>query len=138
MSRIHISLADDVRDEAHIDAQNARDSLGTLLWRSCDHEAGNDPSLACIYAALPGPVESVHAYKDPPPGAPVPPILPPRERYLFLDNPKSGSICRGVDRKERRSWPTPRFRGAWARSAAHQRTGVESKPSWYLVATMTR
>src|SRR5260221_1836374 len=55
-------------------------------------EAGNDPKVAgLVYVAAfaPDKGESVSALiKDPPPGAPVPPILPPRDGYLFLDKAK--------------------------------------------------
>src|ERR1700751_5191068 len=54
--------------------------------------AGNDPKVAgLVYVAAfaPDKGESVSSLiKDPPPGAPVPPILPPRDGYLFLDRDK--------------------------------------------------
>src|SRR5882757_269327 len=55
-------------------------------------EAGNDPNVAglvYIAAFAPDKGESVAALiKDPPPGAPVPPILPPQDGFLFLDKTK--------------------------------------------------
>src|SRR5689334_17341278 len=55
-------------------------------------EAGNDPKVAglvYIAAFAPDKGESVAALiKDPPPGAPVPPILPPQDGFLFLDKAK--------------------------------------------------
>jgi pimeloyl-ACP methyl ester carboxylesterase len=52
-------------------------------------EAGNEPvvaGLVYIAAFAPDAGESVEALiKNPQPGAPVPPILPPRDGYLFLD-----------------------------------------------------
>src|ERR1700758_584264 len=55
-------------------------------------EAGNDPKVAgLVYVAAfaPDKGESVSALiKDPPPGAPVPPILAPQDGYLFLDKAK--------------------------------------------------
>ena len=55
-------------------------------------EAGNDPkvqALVYIAAFAPDKGESVQALiKDPPPGAPVPPILPPQDGFLFLDRAK--------------------------------------------------
>ena len=49
-------------------------------------EAGNDPKVAAlvyITAFAPDKGESVSSLiKDPPPGAPVPPILPPQDGYL--------------------------------------------------------
>ena len=55
-------------------------------------EAGTDPQvvgLVYITAFAPDKGESVNSLiKDPPPDAPVPPILPPRDGYLFLDKSK--------------------------------------------------
>jgi pimeloyl-ACP methyl ester carboxylesterase len=52
-------------------------------------EAGNHHSVAAlvyITAFAPDKGESVNTLiADPPPGAPVPPILPPRDGFLFLD-----------------------------------------------------
>jgi len=55
-------------------------------------EAGNDPKVAGLvyitaFALDKG--ESVSSLiKDPPPGAPVPPILPPQDGFLLLDREK--------------------------------------------------
>ena len=55
-------------------------------------EAGNDPkvsALVYIAAFAPDKGESVSTLiKDPVPGAPVPPILPPRDGFLLLDTAK--------------------------------------------------
>src|SRR5215211_7131393 len=55
-------------------------------------EAGNDPKvsgLVYIAAFAPDKGESVETLiADPPPGAPVPPILPPRDGFLFLEREK--------------------------------------------------
>ena len=55
-------------------------------------EAGTDPNVAglvYIAAFAPDKGESVASLiKDPPPGAPVPPILPPQDGFLFLDKAK--------------------------------------------------
>jgi pimeloyl-ACP methyl ester carboxylesterase len=55
-------------------------------------EAGNDPKVAAlvyIAAFAPDKDESVNTLiADPPPGAPVPPILPPQDGFLFLDREK--------------------------------------------------
>ena len=52
-------------------------------------EAGNDPKVAAlvyIAAFAPDRGESVETLiADPPPDAPVPPILPPQDGFLFLD-----------------------------------------------------
>jgi pimeloyl-ACP methyl ester carboxylesterase len=55
-------------------------------------EAGNDPKVAAlvyIAAFVPDQGESVETLiADPPPDAPVPPILPPQDGFLFLDREK--------------------------------------------------
>jgi pimeloyl-ACP methyl ester carboxylesterase len=55
-------------------------------------EAGNDPNVAAlvyIAAFAPDRGESVNTLiANPAPGAPVPPILPPKDGFLFLDRPK--------------------------------------------------
>jgi pimeloyl-ACP methyl ester carboxylesterase len=55
-------------------------------------EAGNDPKVAglvYITAFAPDKGESVSSLiQNPPPGAPVPPILPPQDGFLFLDKTK--------------------------------------------------
>jgi len=55
-------------------------------------QAGNDPKVAAlvyIAAFAPDKGESVATLiKDPPPGAPVPPIMAPQDGYLFLDRGK--------------------------------------------------
>src|ERR671932_202827 len=55
-------------------------------------EAGNDPKVAAlvyIAAFAPDAGESVNTLiANPPPGAPVPPILPPQDGFLLLDRAK--------------------------------------------------
>ena len=94
-------------------------------------EAGNDPKvvgLVYIAAFAPDRGESVSALiKDPPPGAPVPPILPAQDGFLFLDSAKfAASFAADVDP---RNGPVHgRLAGALGRQRArwsHQRTGVE-------------
>src|SRR5499427_10446386 len=65
-------------------------------------EAGNDPKVAglvYIAAFAPDKGESVQSLiKDPPPGAPVPPILPPQDGFLLLDQSKfAASFAADVD-----------------------------------------
>jgi len=64
-------------------------------------EAGNDPKVAglvYITAFAPDKGESVNSLiKDPPPDAPVPPILPPQDGYLFLDKTKFASVVSAGD-----------------------------------------
>jgi len=104
-------------------------------------EAGNDPRVAglvYIAAFAPDKGESVDALiKNPPPGAPVPPILPPRNGYLFLDKAKfQASFAADVDDEKaafmadsQLPWGVEALRGAISVPA------WKAKPSWYLVTT---
>src|SRR5258708_14772513 len=89
-----ISLADDVAATKRIvHAQNGPVLLvGHSYGGAVITEAGNDPKVAglvYIAAFAPDKGESVSTLiANPPPGAPVPPILPPQEGYLFLDTAK--------------------------------------------------
>src|SRR5882672_4978569 len=86
-----ISLADDVavtkRTIAALDGPVIL--VGHSYGGAVITEAGNDPKVAglvYVTAFAPDKGESVSTLiKDPPPGAPVPPILPPQDGYLFLD-----------------------------------------------------
>src|SRR5262245_49838175 len=76
-----------------IDAQNGPVILvGHSYGGVVITEAGNHPNVAAlVYVAAfaPDAGESVSSLiKDPPPGAPVPPILPPQDGFLFLDKAK--------------------------------------------------
>src|SRR6059036_2221211 len=99
-----ISLADDVAVTRRILA--AQDGPAILVGHSYGGvvitEAGNDVKVAglvYIAAFAPDKGESVSALiKNPPPGAPVPPILPPQDAYLFLDKAKfAASFAADVD-----------------------------------------
>jgi len=86
--------------------------------------------LVYITAFAPDKGESVAALiKDPPPGAPVPPILPPQEGYLFLDKAKfPASFAADVDPEEAAFMAdsqVPLGRGGPQRH--NHRTGVEDQ-----------
>src|SRR5438128_7664136 len=89
-----ISLADDVAATRRIIARqnDAVILVGHSYGGAVITEAGNDSKVAglvYITAFAPDKGESVATLiKDPPPGAPVPPILPPQDGYLFLDRAK--------------------------------------------------
>src|SRR5687767_9990790 len=88
------SLADDVAATRRV--VDAQDGAVVLVGHSYGGvvitEAGNDPKVAglvYIAAFAPDKGESVSSLiKDPPPGAPVPPILPPQDGFLLLDQAK--------------------------------------------------
>src|SRR6476646_4078257 len=89
-----ISLAGDVAaTKLVIDEQDGPVILvGHSYGGAVITEAGTDPKVAAlvyITAFAPAKGESVNSLiKDPPPDAPVPPILPPKGGYLFLDKTK--------------------------------------------------
>src|SRR6266704_4427124 len=89
-----LSLADDVATTKRIVAREKGSVIlvGHSYGGVVITAAGNDPKVAgLVYVAAfaPDKGESVSALiKDPQPGAPVPPILPPRDGYLFLDKAK--------------------------------------------------
>ena len=79
-------------------------------------EAGTDPKVAAlVYIAgfAPDKGESVNTLiADPPPGAPVPPILPPQDGFLLLDREKfRDSFAADVTLRTPSSWPTRRSHG---------------------------
>lgn len=99
-----ISLKDDVAVTRRTLA--ARDGPAILVGHSYGGavitESGNDPKVAAlvyITAFAPDKGESVATLmQNPPLGAPVPPILPPRDGYLFLDTGKfSASFAADVN-----------------------------------------
>jgi pimeloyl-ACP methyl ester carboxylesterase len=107
-------------------------------------EAGNDPKVAglvYIAAFAPDKGESVSALiKDPPPGTAVPPILPPQDGFLFLDNAKfAASFAADVDSETAQFMADSQVPwGVGALSGAISEPAWRSKPSWYLVATDDR
>jgi pimeloyl-ACP methyl ester carboxylesterase len=138
-----ISLADDVAATKRIVAvQNGPVILvGHSYGGAVITEAGNDPKVAglvYITAFAPDKGESVSTLiKDPPPGAPVPPILPPQDGYLFLDKAKfAGAFAADVD-DERAAFMAD-SQVPWGLDALNgtiSEPAWKTKPSWYLVAT---
>src|SRR5687768_6709394 len=104
-------------------------------------EAGNDPKVArlvYIAAFAPDKGESVSTLiKDPPPGTPVPPILPPQDGYLFLDRAKfAASFAADVDAEKAAFMANSQVPwGLGALSGTISEPAWRVKPSWYLVAT---
>ncbi|MGC2031504.1 MAG: alpha/beta hydrolase [Steroidobacteraceae bacterium] len=107
-------------------------------------EAGNDPGVAglvYIAAFAPDRGESVAALiKDAPPGAPVPPILPPQEGFLALDKLKfSASFAADVAAEKAEFMANSQVPwGVDALNGAVTEPAWKAKPSWYLVATDDR
>ena len=107
-------------------------------------EAGTHPkvsSLVYITAFAPDKGESVASLiANPPPGAPVPPILPPKDGNLFLDRTKfAASFAADVETDtasfmadSQVPWGVDALQGAVTEPA------WKTKPSYYLVATQDK
>jgi pimeloyl-ACP methyl ester carboxylesterase len=102
-------------------------------------EAGNNPyvkGLVYITAFAPDRGESVGSLiKDPVPGAPVPPILPPKDGYLALDKTKFAASFAG-DLSPAKAAFMADSQVPWgldALNGAVTQAAWRVKPSWYLV-----
>ena len=138
-----LSLADDVAVTRRTIAAQGKPVVlvGHSYGGAVITEAGNDPKvvgLVYIAAFAPDKGESVASLiKDPPPGAPVPPILPPQAGFLFLDASKfAASFAADVPKdkadfmaQSQVPWSLEALNGAVTQPA------WRNKPSWYLVAT---
>jgi pimeloyl-ACP methyl ester carboxylesterase len=107
-------------------------------------EAGTDPKVAAlvyITAFAPDAGESVNTLiADPPPGAPVPPILPPQDGFLLLDREKFHASFAG-DLSAAQAAFMADSQVPWgvdALSGTISEPAWRSKPSWYLIATEDR
>lgn len=137
-----ISLADDVAvTRRTVAAQNGPVILvGHSYGGVVITEAGNDPKvsgLVYISAFAPDKGESVSTLiKDPPPGAPVPPILAPQDGYLYLEKSKfAASFAADVDAEKAAFMADSQVPwGVGALSGAISEPAWRTKPSWYLVA----
>ena len=137
------SLADDV---AVVKLALAPQNGGALLvghsyGGAVITEAGNDPSvvgLVYIAAFAPSDGESVNTLiANPAPGAPVPPILPPVDGYLFLDKTKfQASFAGDVDSAKAAFMADSQVPwGVKALGGTISKAAWRTKPSWYLVTT---
>ena len=138
-----ISLADDVAfTKRAIAVQNGAVILvGHSYGGAVITEAGNDPKVAgLVYVAAfaldKG--ESVSALiKDPPPGAPVPPILPPVDGFLLLDKAKFPASFAGDVSPEKAEFMAD-SQVPWGVNAVGgtiSEAAWKAKPSWYLLTT---
>jgi pimeloyl-ACP methyl ester carboxylesterase len=137
------SLADDVAVTKR--ALATQDGPAILVGHSYGGavitEAGTDPKVAglvYITAFAPDKGESVATLiKNPPPGAPVPPILPPQDGFLFLDRAKfRASFAADVSPEEASFMADSQVPwGLDALNGAVTEPAWKSRPSWYLVST---
>lgn len=141
-----ISLADDVAvTKRAIAAQNGPVILvGHSYGGAVITEAGNDPRVAGLvyiaaFALDKG--ESVSSLiKDPPPGAPVPPILPPVDGFLLLDKAKfPASFAGDVSAEQAEFMADSQVPwGVNALGGTISEAAWKAKPSWYLLTTEDR
>ena len=141
-----LSLADDVAATRRVIAQ----AKGPVVLVGHSYggvvitQAGNDPKverLVYIAAFAPDNGESVASLiKDPPAGAPVPPILPPQDGYLFLDKAKfAASFAADVDHEKAAFMADSQVPwGVNALGGMISEAAWRLKPSWYLVVTDDR
>ena len=107
-------------------------------------EAGNDPkvkALAYIAAFAPDAGESVESLiASPPPGAAVPPILPPQDGFLFLDRAKfADSFAADVEPELARFMADSQVPwGVEALAGKVTAPAWKTRPSFYLVAADDR
>jgi pimeloyl-ACP methyl ester carboxylesterase len=140
------SLADDVAVTSRVLDQHENQVIlvGHSYGGAVITEAGNHPNvdaLVYISAFAPDAGESVNTLiADPPPGAPVPPILAPVDGFLFLDKEKFPASFAGDVAPERAAfmadsqvpWGVDALGGTITEAA------WRNKPSWYLVTTEDR
>lgn len=112
---------------------------GAVISEAGTH--GNVAALVYITAFAPDKGESVNTLiADPPEGAPVPPILPPQDGFLFLDKSKFHESFAGDLSAERAGfladsqvpWGVDALAGVVSEPA------WRANPSWYLVVTDDR
>ena len=141
-----LSLEDDVAVTKRVlDAQDGPTVLvGHSYGGAVISEAGNHEkvsALVYIAAFAPDKGESVNTLiADPPPGAPVPPILPPVDGFLFLDREKFAASFAGdlpaADAQFLADSQVPW--GVEALAGAVTEPAWQTRPSFYLVATDDR
>src|SRR5438067_11119690 len=141
-----ISLVDDVAVTKRV--INEQDGPVILVGHSYGGavvtEAGTDPKvvgLVYITAFAPDKGESVNSLiKDPRPDAPVPPILPPRDGFLFLDKTKFRASFAGDVEAEKAAFMADSQVpwGVEALGGEISEPAWKSKPSWYLLTTEDR
>lgn len=136
------SLADDVAFTKRVVAAQSGKVLlvGHSYGGVVATEAGNDPKVAglvYIAAFAPDAGESVaKLIANPAPGASVPPILPPQDGFLLLDQAKFAASF-AADVSERQASFMAASQVPWGVNALSGEVSTpawKTKPSWYLVA----
>ncbi|MFF1452115.1 alpha/beta fold hydrolase [Streptomyces sp. NPDC058274] len=141
-----LSLAGDVAaTKLVLDAQDGPTVLvghsygGAVISEAGNHE--NVTALVYVAAFAPDKGESVNTLiADPPPGAAVPPILPPNEGFLFLDREKFAAAFAG-DLPADEAQFLADSQVPWGLDAVGEaivNPAWRTKPSFYLVTTDDR
>jgi pimeloyl-ACP methyl ester carboxylesterase len=141
-----LSLEDDVAATKLVLGAQDRNAIlvGHSYGGAVITEAGNDPhvsGLVYVTAFAPDKGESVNTLiKDPKPGDPVPPILPPKDGFLFLDKTKfRESFAGDVDPDKAAFMADAQVPwGVEALAGKITEPAWKTKPSWYLIATEDR
>jgi pimeloyl-ACP methyl ester carboxylesterase len=135
------SLADDVATTKRAIASHTGPVIlvGHSYGGAVITEAGTDPKvvgLVYVAAFAPDRGESVSTLiKDPVPGAPVPPILPPVDGYLLLDKAKFPASFAGDVSPEKAAFMADSQVpwGVNALGGTISEPAWRTKPSWYLL-----
>jgi pimeloyl-ACP methyl ester carboxylesterase len=112
---------------------------GAVITEAGTHDAV--AGLVYITAFAPDQGESVSTLiADPPPGAPVPPILPPQDGFLFLDREKfAASFAADVPARQAAFMADSQVPwGVEALGGVVSEPAWRSKQSWYLLVTDDR
>jgi pimeloyl-ACP methyl ester carboxylesterase len=112
---------------------------GVVITEAGAHE--KVAALGYIAAFAPDAGESVDTLiANPPPGAPVPPILPPKNGFLFLDRERFHASFAGDLPAEQAAFMADSQVpwGVNALGGTISRPAWRTKPSWYLVTTEDR
>jgi pimeloyl-ACP methyl ester carboxylesterase len=141
-----ISLQDDVSTvkRALSEQEGPAILVGHSYGGAVTTEAGNDPRVAglvYITAFAPDQGESVGTLiQNPPPGAPVPPIMPPQDGFLLLDRAKfAASFAADVEAAKAAFMADSQVPwGLAALNGTISEPAWKKKPSWYLVVTEDR
>src|SRR3989449_2264683 len=141
-----ISLEDDVAVTKRVLATQDGPTIlvGHSYGGTVITEAGNHPNVAAlvyIAAFAPDKGESVNTFiANPPPGAPVPPILPPKDGFLLLDREKFAASFAGDLPAEQAAFMADSQVpwGVDALGGSITDPAWRTKPSWYLVTTEDR
>jgi pimeloyl-ACP methyl ester carboxylesterase len=146
VQNLTLSLHGDVAATRHVlDRQDGPAVLvghsygGAVVTEAGTHD--NVAALVYIAAFAPDQGESVSTLiADPPPEAPVPPILPPQDGFLFLDREKfAASFAADVPPAQAAFMADAQVPwGLDALNGAVSEPAWRTKPSWYLVATDDR